>query len=75
MTLGHALAGWLAGPSAHWIAADVVVLAKIAGLRNARAAVSRAEASPLAAASSSRAYWGHMSGSRSGVNVVSSRSL
>jgi hypothetical protein len=74
MTLGHALTGSLAGPSRNWIAADVVALEYAAGVRSWRAAVSRAEASPLAAASSSRAYCGHISGARRGWNV-DSRSL
>jgi DNA-binding CsgD family transcriptional regulator len=37
-TLGHALTGALAGPSRHWIAADVVALENAAGVRIWRAA-------------------------------------
>jgi hypothetical protein len=75
VALGQALTGWLAGASRHWIAVDVVALAKALGVSIWRAAVSRAEASPLAAASSSRAYRGQPSGGRSAENVVSSRPL
>jgi hypothetical protein len=52
---GHADDGRRAGPSPHEIAADVVAPVKAVGVCAARAAVSRAEASPLAAASRSAA--------------------
>ena len=53
MTCGHALTGLLAGPSRHEIADDTVAPeppANPAGDRIRRAAVSRADASPFAAA-------------------------
>jgi hypothetical protein len=70
---GHADDGRRAGPSPHEIADDQIAAGMAFGFCIARAAVSRAVASPLAA-SRSAANLGQSSGTRSGLNVETSRS-